>query len=46
MKMMSTSRKNDLESLMYLVIYMLNDQSIPGLPYGADSDNFDIYTIF
>jgi hypothetical protein len=46
MELMATSRKNDLESLMYLMFYMLNDQNLPNLQTDYNSNDFDVNKVF
>ena len=49
MSFRKTSRKNDLESLMYLMLYLLNGSDMPGLYEGnenLDDESLDTYQIF
>jgi hypothetical protein len=49
MSFRKTSRKNDLESLMYLMLYLLNGSDMPGLcedNENLDDESLDTYQIF
>lgn len=49
MNFKKTSRKNDLESLCYLMLYLLNGQDMPGLDQGSYdevNESMDTYQIF
>ena len=46
MELKQTSRKNDLESLMYLLLFLLNGYDMPGLFDDIYDDNLDTHEVF